>query len=85
MAELKCLVFKNDDLEFLKKRYPGIYGLLGSKLADYDGKHQVWRSSSEDEYQELWNRFTYEIANATDSSGKVSDDGLRLRHMWDQA
>ena len=36
MAELKCLVFKNDDLEFLKKQYPGIYGLLGSKLADYD-------------------------------------------------
>lgn len=85
MAELKCLVFKNDDLEFLKKQYPGIYGLLGSKLADYDGSHQVWRSGSEDEYRELWNRFTYEIASATDSSGKVSDDGLRLRHMWDQA
>lgn len=85
MAELKCLVFKNDDLDFLKKQYPGIYGILRSKLADYDGNHQVWRNGSENEYQELWNRFTYEIANATDSSGKTNDAGLRLRHMWDQA
>ena len=85
MAELKCLVFKNGDLDFLKKQYPGIYGILGPKLADYDGSQQVWRSGSEDEYQELWNRFTYEIANATDSTGKISEDGLRLRHMWDQA
>ena len=46
MAELKCLVFKNDDLDFLKKQYPGIYGILGPKLADYDGSQQVWRSGS---------------------------------------
>ncbi|KRM52009.1 hypothetical protein [Ligilactobacillus araffinosus] len=85
MSELRCLVFNNNDLEFLKKQYPGIYSVLKLKLAEHDGKHQVWRSDSEEEYQELWNRFTYETANATDSSGKINEAGLRLRHMWDQA
>lgn len=85
MSELRCLVFNNNDLEFLKEQYPGIYSILKLKLAEYDGDHQAWRSTSEDEYQELWNRFTYEIANATDSSGKINETGLRLRHMWDQA
>lgn len=81
---MKSLVFKINDLEFLKNKYPGIYSLLDQKLVNDDETHKIWHDCSEDEYQELRNRFSFEIANATDSSGKVNSDGLRLQTIWNQ-
>lgn len=79
------LIFNIKDLEFIKENYAGIYILLKSKLKFYNKEQKVWQTESKNDFQELWNRFTFEIGKATSSSGKISAKGQRLQKIWSQA
>ena len=83
MGECKKIIIAKDDLKFIQDNYAGIYQLMKRHLSNYDEKNEILELTSS-QYQELWNRFTFEIGKATNSLGKINEAGLRLQKIWDK-
>ncbi|WP_290033937.1 hypothetical protein [Ligilactobacillus cholophilus] len=78
------LIISNDDIEFLKSDFSGIYSLLSPRLSSYSKNSQVAYFENENDFQELWNRFSFEISNAVDQNGELSSSGKRLQKIWNE-